>query len=144
MFREALKVSDMKGANINHQVVAFPSDKGLCIIWQAGSMGQFDIESCYVNEGGMPQRTFPFPRLPKTSPDCISCSLFQNEWHPSAAAKPNGELCVAWDSFDGESYNVRVRNLADAPEKAGVIAGTRAFEGNAQIASDKNGKLWVS
>jgi hypothetical protein len=80
-------------------------------------------------------------------------------WSPACALNPGNGIHIIWDGYDGTSYNVYSRSVSidthtsPPPEpskwtfgkgKILTIAATPAFEAHAQIASDKNGKLWVS
>ena len=125
------RISPGEDVNIDHRVAVDPKG-GLWVVWQSDVNGQFDAVAKHL----------PAPR--REDPINISDSP-QNDWAPSATVTPDGALHVAWDSYDGQSYNVLERSLAEKKlSDVRTIAGSAAFEAHAQIASDKNGKIFVA
>lgn len=135
-------INNNRGPNINHRVVADPKI-GLWVTWQGGALEQrFGIFTCRVRLNDYPETLFGF-----------------SGWNPSSAVTTNGNLCSVWDCFDGDSYNVYFETITTEPnpkdksplqglpfwrKRFYTIASSRAFEAHAQIASGKDGKLWVA
>ena len=56
-----------------------------------------------------------------------------------------GDVAVAWDSFDGESFNVVLRRLQSQTwQPTRSIAATSRFEGRAQVVFDASERLWIA
>ncbi len=69
-----------------------------------------------------------------------------NEWDPSIAADKNGNVTVAWDTYEKGDYDVYLRTRA-ADGKLGdvtAVAATNNFEVRPSLAYDHDGQLWVA
>ena len=130
-FAKAEQISTPGGNCIHHAVAPDPK-VGLWVAWQADRSGQFDILARHV--GGR-QSEVVVHVIAKTP---------WSEWHPSVSAGPNGNVYVAWDAYDGESYNVLIRRQVDGEwgEPTPVATGP-AFQGRAQVAANTDGQAWV-
>ena len=92
------RVSPGEGVDIDHRVAADPTG-GLWIVWQTDAGGQFDVMARHVAaESG----------LKLTEPEVISESP-RGDWRPDVTVTPEGAVCVVWDAYDGESFNVLAR-----------------------------------
>ncbi|MCY3776395.1 MAG: hypothetical protein OXH11_10460 [Candidatus Aminicenantes bacterium] len=68
-----------------------------------------------------------------------------NNWWPSVAAGPNGELAVAWDGYASGSYDVYLRlRRSGRWEDVRSVAGTARFEAGASVAMDGKGRTWIA
>ena len=130
VFPPAGTVSDSPGPDIHHCQAAHP-DRGTSIIWQSGSNGQFDIRGYPTLDGPIHTVT-------------VSQSPTRGDWHPDVAVAPDGAVCVVWDGYDGDSFNVYARTLRKGKwGEVIAVTGTPAFEGRAQVVSDPRGGFWV-
>ena len=128
------RVSPGAGTDINHHVAADPHG-GIWIVWQADCGGQFDVIARRVEATDSEQ---------PGEPHVISNSPL-GDWHPALAVTAEGDVCVVWDSYDGESFNVLSRRLIGNQWKAiTAVAAGPAFEGRAQVVCDRKGRTWVS
>ncbi|NWG14487.1 MAG: DUF3604 domain-containing protein [Acidobacteria bacterium] len=117
--------------DINHKVVPM-ADGSLWILWQGENPGGFGIFARHVEDG----KLGPIEEVSPSSPHV--------HWHPSAVVSRDGRVWVAWDAFDGQSYNVWAR--ARGPEgwaEAVPVADSPAFEGKADLAAGSDGRVWV-
>ena len=71
-----------------------------------------------------------------------------SDWDPAIAAAPNGEVAIAWDTYDKGDYDVYFRRLRldggvkmDAPVP---VAVGPSFEARASVAYDSQNRLWVA
>ena len=71
--------------------------------------------------------------------------LAGNNWWPSVAAGPNGELAVAWDGYASGSYDVYLRlRRSGRWEDVRSVAATARFEAGASVAMDGRGRTWIA
>jgi len=119
--------------NCIHHAVAPESTAGLWVAWQEDRGGQFDILVRHV--GGL---------ISRMRTNHVIAETPWNEWHPSISAGPDGKIYVAWDAYDGESYNVLVRRQVDGKwGKPIPVATGPAFQGRARIAANADGQAWI-
>jgi hypothetical protein len=129
-YASPVRLTQALGPDIDHNTASDGSG-GLCIVWQNGGQGVFQIEAMHVgNDGpGRPLRVSPT----KTS-----------QWHPSVAVTPTGEVFVVWDEFRSGNYDVMLSRHQGgkwiAPQ---AVADSPAFEGRAQVACDAAGRAWI-
>ena len=123
-----------EGANVEHQAAA-ATDGGIWIVWQGDNAGQFDIFARHLSEA----ESETMPVITKISDSPLG------DWHPVVTVTPDNRVVVVWDSYDGKSYNIRARELAKSTwgEILHVTSSTN-FNANAQIVSDKKGRVWIS
>jgi hypothetical protein len=124
-----------KDANIHHRATASPR-KGIWIAWQGDAQGQFEIFA----------REIPDPSNAAARAGLVRVSDSPwGDWHPSIAVTPAGKVVVAWDSYDGTSYNIRARVLSEG-RWGDVLAVTSSprFNANAQVISDRKGRIWLA
>jgi len=84
------------------------------------------------------------------SEKAVSVSTASN-WDPAIAASSNGEVAVAWDTYDKGDYDVYLRRLKPGAEPGQIIqmepvqvAATDDFEARASLAYDARNRLWVA
>lgn len=68
-----------------------------------------------------------------------------NEWYPDIAADPRGVAWVVWDSYESGSYDIRLRPVREG--RAGDlmrVTDTPRYHGNASVAVDARGRVWVA
>src|SRR6185437_11517780 len=69
-----------------------------------------------------------------------------NEWEPSIATDRNGNVAVAWDTYEKGDYDVYLARASSAgPFSAPMaVAATLNFEVRPSLAYDSGGRLWVA
>ena len=140
-FGQPRKVSQSSGSDIRHQAVA--TGDSLWFTWQSDHGGQFDIVCRRASRDSLGESTFL-----SNSP--------RGDWHPQIAVSPAVDgneadvLFVAWDRFNGDSYDVVLRvgrsSKADVSPEWGpalAVAGSPAFEGRVQLAAAPDGGAWI-
>ena len=68
-----------------------------------------------------------------------------NEWYPDIATDTAGTAWVVWDSYQGGSYNIRLRSVSAG--RAGdlvKVTDTPRYHGTASIAVDAQDRVWIS
>ncbi|MEY2428031.1 MAG: hypothetical protein QOJ40_916, partial [Verrucomicrobiota bacterium] len=136
-FAAPKQVSQSPGPNISHRVTADPGN-GLSLVWQGNMDGRFHLGGARITRNGTTSVGFG-----TTPMDC---------WSPSLTVTPDGALHAIWDAYDGTSFNVfavsmrlEMASAKGYGQLGGLLplAASPGFEGHAQIASDKDGKIWV-
>ncbi len=68
-----------------------------------------------------------------------------NEWYPAIAADSSGASWVAWDSYEGGSYNIRLRSVReDRPGDLLRVTDTPRYHGSPSIAVDAEDRVWIA
>ncbi len=68
-----------------------------------------------------------------------------NEWRPDIATDAKGAAWVAWDSYEGGSYNIRMRTVREG--RAGdlmKVTDTPRYHGSPSIAVDAEDRVWIA
>ena len=68
-----------------------------------------------------------------------------NEWRPDVATDSKGAAWVVWDSYEGGSYNVRMRPVRE--NRAGglmKVTDTPRYHGSPSVAVDAQDRVWVA
>ncbi len=126
-------VISMPGSHaINHRVAVAPNGD-LWFVWQGENKGQYDVFARSLMVDG----TLGTIEQVSTTP--------AGDWRPAVSVNTHGDVCVAWDGFTGESFDVLCRWLKnDAWGPVRTVAGTTAFEGRPDVATDSQGKTWIT
>lgn len=123
------------GNDINHAAAPAPGG-GLWVAWQGDRGGQFDIllrrvrlQDDGITSGG--QRTV------SDSP--------RGDWEPAVAVTSDGDVRVAWDAYDGESFDVYTRRypVDERARPITVVAHGRSFQGRVSMAVDEDDRTWI-
>jgi len=82
------------------------------------------------------------------TPEAVVSFSPASDWDPAIAAAPNGEVAIAWDTYDKGDYDVYVRRVhfgtgitMDPPIP---VATSANFEARASIAYNASSVLWVA
>ena len=68
-----------------------------------------------------------------------------NEWYPDIAADTSGTAWVAWDSYEGGSYNIRLRPVSGGrPGDLLRVTDTPRYHGSPSIAIDAEDRVWIA
>ena len=126
------RLTEAAGANISHRA-APDAPNGIRLVWQGDIGGSFHIRSDRAN---------------KTEFHTFEENIGINGGAPACTVTPDGSLHVVWDAYAGGSYDVFEQNFGGngTSQEAGSIlsiATSANFEAHAQIASGKDGRLWV-
>ncbi|MBI4907685.1 MAG: hypothetical protein HY820_28940 [Acidobacteria bacterium] len=83
-----------------------------------------------------------------TKESVVSNSAQGSDWDASIAAAPNGEVAVAWDTYDKGDYDVYFRRMkwdGGVKQEAPVaIAASTFYEARVSVAYDKQNRLWAA
>jgi hypothetical protein len=119
---------------------ACPGEEGVWIAWQGwrsaeaagGNRGNFDILLARVQAG-------------KEAKEQRISTSGASDWHPTIAAGPNGDVWVAWDTYDKGSYDVFARRVSAGKPGAPVpIATGPRFQARPSVAVDAKGRAWIA
>jgi len=129
------RVTSDAGHDLN-PVAATDAKGRVWIAWQAFRLGSLDVLAA-AQEGDKLGREVRV----STSP--------MSDWDPSITAAPNGDIAIAWDTYDKGDYDVYFRRLRwqgagvklDAPVAAAV---SDKFEARPSAAFDAQGRLWIA
>lgn len=126
-------VGTVNGFSINHRA-APARNGGLWVVWQGTTDGRFRIYAARVHPGSEP--------LINIMGDSESGGC----WSPDVVATQQGGVVVAWDGFDGESFNVYARRLsADGHWGDPItVAETPAYEARPRLAAGADGQVWIA
>lgn len=129
---EETRVSGEGLSAINHDVAAMRGG-GLALVWQGERGGQWDVKFRQVDGAGKAGDVL-----------VLSYGNQRGDWHPVIASRPDGQLCVAWDAYDGESFSVKATRFdGEQWGQSFYVTNTKAFEGRADVVFDSAGKLYV-
>jgi hypothetical protein len=85
------------------------------------------------------------------SPGIVVSFSAASDWDPAIAASANGDVAIAWDTYDKGDYDVWFRRMR-VPANAGgpqmdppvAVAATESFEAHPSIAFDARNRLWAA
>ncbi len=125
------KISASSGSDIHHRVAADPLG-GLWFVWQSDRDGKFEIVA-----------------RPVATDRVGDLTQFDSQqggaWHPGVAVDEQGCVYVAWDVYDGNAFNVRLRVYRDhhwSPPLA--VTDSAAFDGRVDIVARPGGGGYVA
>ncbi len=107
---------------------------GLHLGWQSARGGFSGIYYSSFGESGWS------PELALSHPGAGA-----NEWYPDIATDTNGTAWLAWDSYEGGSYNIRMRSVSAG--RAGdlvKVTDSPRYHGTPSIAVDREDRVWIS
>ncbi len=120
----------------NNIFPALTSDRygTLHLAWQSARGGFSFIYYKSLSEAGWSEET------PLSHPAAAA-----NEWYPDIAADTAGTAWVAWDSYEGGSYNIRLRSVSDGrPGDLMKVTDTPRYHGSPSIAVDAEDRVWIA
>jgi hypothetical protein len=130
-----VRLSEGTGPNLWHRMTT--DQKGRAwVVWQAFRDGASQILARCADEDGWH--------------DTIVVSAGQgNRWDPAIAADSKQDrVWIAWDSYESGNYNVQVCSLTGGPkpERGTVLtpAPSANFQAHADLAVDRDGRLWMA
>ena len=126
-------VTSGTGNNI-FPVLASDRHGGLHLAWQSARRGFSAIYYKSFDGGAWSDE------VPLSHPGAMA-----NEWYPDIATDTNGTAWVVWDSYDGGSYNIRLRPVVAG--RAGdlmKVTDTPRYHGSPSIAVDAEDRVWIS
>jgi len=128
---QAASVGRSFANGINHATAPHPQG-GVSIVWQQDMGGQFDVAHAKVSSGL------------QISEQNILSNNPRGDWAPRIATNQDGKSFVAWDSYDGQSFNVLGRWLEKEGGEPIVLAdGPLAqFRADVSFVGDKLFVLW--
>jgi hypothetical protein len=130
-----IRLTDAPGPDIWHRMTTDKKGRAW-LVWQGFRDGQSDIFARCADCDGW------------HDPIKVSTSK-ANDWDPCIAADAKEDrVWVGWDSYETESYGVRIRSLSGGPNpKLGEVQipeETPLFSAHVSLASDKEGRLWAA
>ena len=116
-------------------VAATDASGRIWVAWQAFRNNNLEIlASALQGDRFTPETTVSFSKA--------------SDWDPSIAASSNGEVAVAWDTYDKGDYDVYFRRLKMGKsiemEAPVPVAASERFEARSSIAYDRQNRLWVA
>lgn len=120
----------------NNLFPAMASDRhgGLHLAWQSARRGFSGIYYSAFDGSDWSDE------LPLSHPGAAA-----NEWYPDIATDTGGTAWVVWDSYQGGSYNIRLRSVSAG--RAGdlvKVTDTPRYHGTPSIAVDAQDRVWIS
>ena len=115
--------------NFYHKLV--PQKGGLALIWIGHENGEsFLYLSTYARSGWSPPQKIGGPSV----------------WNPDAISDQEGNLHIAWDSYQNGNYDIFYRRLAITGPAGPVeqITKSRAFDAHPSLAIDGQGRPWLA
>ena len=68
-----------------------------------------------------------------------------NEWYPDIGTASDGTVWVAWDSYEGGSYNIRLRSVvAGSAGDLIRVTDTPRYHGSPSLAIDADNRVWIA
>ena len=68
-----------------------------------------------------------------------------NDWSPAIAVDSKGTAWIAWDTYDGGSYNIRLRSVTDGiPGEPLRVTNSPRFHAHPALAVDALDRVWVA
>jgi hypothetical protein len=130
---ETVRLTRTPGADF-HVVATTDSAGTVWLAWQAWRDNNFDILLAAPAEGEAWQK-----------PHIVSRSK-ANEWSPAIVADSQGRVHVAWDSYEGGNYDVRLFTLEGDGKRSELrtVAGSPRFEARPSLVCDKEDRLWIA
>lgn len=123
------------GNNLFHRMAA-DSSGNLHLVWQSARKGASGIY--YRSKRGETWSKELSLSDPKKDPQA-------NDWAPDVAVDSGGTAWVAWDTYDGGSYNIRLRSVRrDKPGELLRVTDTPRFHAHASVAVDDQERVWVA
>ncbi len=124
-------LSRESGHAINHRVASTPGG-GVLVLWQGERAGQYDILARELGADGTMEPIHPVG------------SGLRGDWAPSVAVTPAGDVCVVWDVYTGDSFDVCCNWRVDGVWGGVlVLADGPTFQGRADAVCDSRGRMWV-
>lgn len=75
----------------------------------------------------------------------VVCDRAGNQWGPAIATSADGQVVVAWDSYEHGNYDVYLRRWADGRWGEIVpVAASAAGEMRPSVAFDRAGRVWIA
>lgn len=75
----------------------------------------------------------------------VVCDRPGNQWGPAIAAAEDGQIVVAWDSYEHGNYDVFLRRWANGQwGEVVAVAASAAAEKRPSLAFDRQGRLWIA
>ncbi len=128
-------VTSGAGNNLFHRMAA-DSRGNLHVVWQSARKGASGIY--YKSKRGDAWSGEIPLSDPRKDPRA-------NDWAPDVAVDGKGTAWVAWDTYDGGSYNIRLRPVRD--DKPGVllrVTDSPRYHAHASVAVDGQDRVWVA
>ncbi len=106
----------------------------LHLAWQSARGGFSSIYYRFLSDSGWSEE------VPLSHPGAAA-----NEWYPDIATDTAGTAWVTWDSYEGGSYNVRLRSMsAGRPGDLMRVTDTPRYHGSPSIAVDAEDRVWIA
>jgi hypothetical protein len=124
-------ITDAKGSDF-HVVAATDSAGVVWLAWQGWREDNYEILTARQH-----------PTAGWSEPQRISSSR-RNDWSPAIAADNQGQVYVAWDTYDRGNYDVQLRALNGGDGGPVSVANSPRFEARPHLYCDSQDRLWVA
>lgn len=123
------------GNNLFHRLAAGPKGN-LHLVWQSARRSRSDIYYMSRTGGAWSKEiNLSDPRKEQRA----------NDWNPDVAIDSKGSAWVGWDTYDGRSYNIRMRPVRNGkPGKLLRVTDTPRFHAHPSLAVDDRDRVWVA
>ena len=132
---EVFTLTSGSGNNLFHRLVA-DSRGNLHLVWQSGRSGRFDIfYRSMINGSWSDEINLSDPQKQDRA----------NDWNPDLAVDSKGTAWAAWDTYDGGSYNIRMRRIVNGqPGEIMRVTDTPRFHAHPSLAVDGQDRVWIA
>lgn len=124
-------------------VTAAQPESGIVVVWQHWNQGQADLYGTRLARNAARAKPVPIAGGPG------------NQWNASVATAANGDLWIAWDTYQNGNYDIyasRIPTLkpgetiddADPRLKPIAVATSPLYEGRPSLVIDKDNRVWIA
>ena len=132
---DIVELTAIPGNHLFHRLVS-DHDGRLHLVWQAGVDGRFDIYHRWLAEGRWSAETL-------VSDPGKGARI--NDWSPDVAVDSKGTVWVVWDTYQGGSYNIRMRSIREGILGPILrVTDSARFHANPSVAVDPLDRVWVA
>jgi len=130
LWHDIVRVTRSPGSDF-HVVATTDANGTVWLAWQGWRQDNYEILLAAMDD-----------KHPWKEPRVISNSK-ANDWSPAIAADKQGNVYVAWDTYDKGNYDVRLFKVGKE-SKIIEVANSPKFEARPSISCDAANRLWIA